>query len=130
MFSSPLPYHQEITKRMGFQQVEGATHYDFDEQIPSPTFMLDIRGERQKAYFDRWVQSAGLSLTPELPDNLFGFTSKEREVALLVLSTDSSAEIANKLNVTQVAVNKHLGRIYKKAGFARKTQLLKKLMEL
>jgi DNA-binding CsgD family transcriptional regulator len=130
MFSSPLPYHQEITKRMGFQQVEGATHYDFGEQIPSPTFMLDIRGERQKAYFDRWVQSAGLSLTPELPDNLFGFTSKEREVALLVLSTDSIAEIANKLNVTQVAVKKHLGRIYKKAGVARKTQLLKKLMEL
>lgn len=130
MFSSPLPYHQEITKRMGFQQVEGATHYDFGEQIPSPTFMLDIRGERQKAYFDRWVQSAGLSLTPKLPDNLFGFTSKEREVALLVLSTDSIAEIANKLNVTQVAVKKHLGRMYNKAGVARKTQLLKKLMEL
>lgn len=130
MFSSPLPYHQEITKRMGFIQVEGATHYDFGENIPSPTFMLDIRGERQRAYFDRWVQSAGLSLTPKLPDNRFGFTAKEREVALLVLSTDSIAEIAMKLNVTQVAIKKHLGRIYKKAGVTRKTQLLKKLMEL
>ncbi|MFX3634576.1 MAG: hypothetical protein ACE3L7_15905 [Candidatus Pristimantibacillus sp.] len=130
MFSSPLPYHQEITKRMGFNQVEGATHYDFGEHIPSPTFMLDIRGERQRAYFDRWVQGAGLSLTPKLPDNLFGFTAKEREVALLVLSIDSIAEIAIKLNVTQAAIKKHLGRIYKKAGVARKTQLLKKLMEL
>ncbi|WP_042163382.1 helix-turn-helix transcriptional regulator [Paenibacillus gorillae] len=130
VFSSPLPYHQEITKRMGFNQVEGATHYEFGEHIPSPTFMLDIRGERQRAYFDRWVQSAGLSLTPQLPDNLFGFTVKEREVAQLVLSIDSIAEIANKLNVTQAAIKKHLARIYKKAGVERKSQLLKKLMEL
>jgi len=130
MFSSPLPYHQEITKRMGFTQVEGAMHYDFDKQIPAPTFMLDLRGERQRAYFDRWAQSAGLTLAPELPANLFGFTAKEREVAMLVLSTDSIAGIASKLNVTEAAVKKHLGRIYKKAGVTRKTQLLKKLMEL
>ncbi|WP_341278346.1 helix-turn-helix transcriptional regulator [Paenibacillus sp. FSL H8-0537] len=129
LFSSPLPYHQEITKRMGFHQVEGATHFDFGPQLPSPTFLLDLRGEKQRKYFDQLLQQVGVSSAPSLPEGIFGFTSKEREVALLVISTKSIAEIFESLRVTQVTVKKHLGRIYKKAEVRGKTQLLKKLME-
>ncbi|WP_239619264.1 LuxR family transcriptional regulator [Cohnella mopanensis] len=129
IFSSPLPFHQEITRRMGFVQVEGATHDDFGPMAPSPTFQLDLRGARQQKYFDGWLQSAGLSAPPRFPEELFGLTAKEREVFQLILSTDSIAEIAENLNVTPVTIKKHLGRIYKKAGVTGKTQLLKMLLE-
>ncbi|WP_156510122.1 helix-turn-helix transcriptional regulator [Paenibacillus macquariensis] len=129
LFSSPLPYHQEITKRMGFHQVEGATHFDFGPNLPSPTYLLDLRGERQRKYFDLLLQQVGVSLALSLPEGIFNFTSKEREVALLVMSTQSNAEIAESLNVTEAAIKKHLGRIYMKAEVRGKIQLLKKLME-
>ncbi|MFD0589267.1 LuxR C-terminal-related transcriptional regulator [Paenibacillus sp. GCM10027627] len=129
LFSSPLAYHQEITKRMGFSPVEGATHYAFGQDNPSPTFVLDLRGPNHRIYFDRWVQSAGLTVTPNLHEDLYELTPTEREVAQLVLSTESIQEIADQLSVTHVAIKKHLGRIYKKTGVSGKSQLIKKLME-
>ncbi|SFE34050.1 hypothetical protein SAMN04487969_10231 [Paenibacillus algorifonticola] len=102
LFSSPLLYHQEIAKRMGFHQVEGATHFDFGPLLPSPTFLLDLRREKQRQYFDQLLQQVGVSSAPLLPEGIFGFTGKEREVALLVMSTKSIVEIAESLSVTQV----------------------------
>lgn len=44
--SSPAPFFQDLVRRCGFVAVPGATHDDFGADLPSPTFVLDVRGPR------------------------------------------------------------------------------------
>lgn len=47
--SSPAPFFQDLVRRCGFVEVAGATHHDFGADLPSPTYILDVRGPRLAA---------------------------------------------------------------------------------
>jgi DNA-binding CsgD family transcriptional regulator len=51
--SSPVPFFQDILERCGFTEVPGATHHDFGEDFPSPTYLLDLRGPRLAGFLLR-----------------------------------------------------------------------------
>jgi len=51
--SSPVPFFQDILRRCGFTEVPGATHHDFGEDFPSPTYLLDLRSPRLAGFLLR-----------------------------------------------------------------------------
>lgn len=147
--SSPIDFHQHVLRHLGFQEVPGATHYDYGPDNPSPTFLLDLRGPRLAAFVDRLTESAGAALSPAgaalspaegtvfpagaevslaLPAGSFGLTAREREVAELVLAGLSNAEIASRLVIGTVTVKKHLSQVFDKTEVASRAQLVQKLV--
>jgi DNA-binding NarL/FixJ family response regulator len=51
-------------------------------------------------------------------------SARESQVAALVASGLTNAEIAARLEVTVKAIEKHLSSIYRKLGFSSRTRLL------
>jgi DNA-binding NarL/FixJ family response regulator len=52
------------------------------------------------------------------------FSARESQVAQLVASGLSNAQVAERLDVSVKAVEKHLSSIYRKVGFRSRTRLL------
>lgn len=53
--SSPAPFFQNLIRRCGFVEVAGATHHDFGADLPSPTYVLDVRGPRLAALLSNLI---------------------------------------------------------------------------
>ncbi len=126
--STPLPFYQGLLCRFGFEEVPGATHFDYGPDVPSPTYLLDLRGPRLAAYIDRLAERVGASVSPVLPTNVFGLTKRERDVAQMVLAGLSNADIARRLVISQVTVKKHLSHMFAKTEVSSRTQLIRKLL--
>jgi PAS domain S-box-containing protein len=58
------------------------------------------------------------------------FTPRQQEVALLVVSGDSYAQIAKKLFISEYTVKDHMKEIRKIIGVSRRSELFPKLMKL
>ncbi|MCT2537728.1 LuxR C-terminal-related transcriptional regulator [Aquibacillus koreensis] len=127
--STPLPFFQEVLKSFGFTEVPGATHYDFGTDQPSPTYILDVRGQRLSHYLDQFTNSNDASERLEVILNAYPFTVREKEVVKLILEEYSNIQIAEQLYVAEITVKKHVGRILKKVDVKNRTQLIKRLME-
>ncbi len=156
--SSPAPFFQDLLRRCGFVEIPGATHHDFGADLPSPTYVLDVRGPRLAHLLLHLIhggnppEDAGAgALAAALADRLTawavkravtvpagdaaggralldGLTPREREVVLAVLDGLSNAEIADRLGIRLLTVKKHLTRIFEKTNVASRTQLVRKLL--
>lgn len=156
--SSPAPFFQELLRRCGFVEVPGATHQDFGPDLPSPTYLLDTRGERLAAFLGRllysgappgqtgagdllqalvprltaWAEAGSewpAAPRPEAPAaEAGGLTPREREVCRTVLEGLANKEIADRLGISPLTVKKHLTRIFAKLGVMSRTQLIRRLV--
>ena len=54
----------------------------------------------------------------------FGFSAREQEILALIIRGMSNAEIAGTLYITESTVKFHIGNIFKKSGFTRRSELI------
>ncbi|WP_405727513.1 LuxR C-terminal-related transcriptional regulator [Streptomyces sp. NBC_01537] len=66
--------------------------------------------------------------TADAPDELASLSAREREIASLVSTGMTSAEIAETLFLSVRTVETHLGRIYRKLGVSNRTSLTRAML--
>ena len=54
----------------------------------------------------------------------FGFSAREQEIFALIIRGMSNAEIAAALYITESTVKFHIGNMFKKSGFAHRSELI------
>ncbi|SDC95162.1 AAA ATPase domain-containing protein [Paenibacillus sp. UNCCL117] len=127
-FASPPPiaFLQMSHINLGFQPAAGVVHQHYDDKTPTPTFVLDTRGDKLEMFLRFLLKRSGL------PDelDLFGglnnqLTEREREVVALVLDGLTNGEIAKALFVSEITVKKHVSSIYSKLSVKGRGQLIK-----
>ncbi|RKN66076.1 LuxR family transcriptional regulator [Paenibacillus ginsengarvi] len=128
-FASPPPmeFFRVSHLNLGFQPAEGVVHRSYDGKTPTPTFVLDTRGDKLEAFLRFLLRRGGL------PDELDLFeegpgsqlTEREREVVALVLDGLTNGEIAKALFVSEITVKKHVSSIYGKLSVKGRGQLIK-----
>ncbi|MRH44260.1 hypothetical protein GH741_16575 [Aquibacillus halophilus] len=128
--STPLPFFQRLLKSFGFKEVPNATNYDFGKGYPSPSYILDVRGQQLLKYLGSFAQKRDTNDRMQEFSGTYSFTDREREIVKLILDEFSNAEIANRLFVAEVTVKKHVSRILKKVQVKNRAQLIKRLMEV
>ncbi|MBW5447030.1 hypothetical protein GE107_13255 [Cohnella sp. CFH 77786] len=130
--SFPLPHYQDFLLRMGFtEQPEIPVHYDFGDRFPSPTYVMDLSGQKFKSFMKRMMDKMNIPVPAAISqwEQLQLLTPREQEIASLMLAGKSIKEIAESCYITEIAVKKHLGRIYHKLGVKNKVELLSKWVE-
>lgn len=152
--STPSPFFQDLLQRCGFVAVPGATHHDFGPDLPSPTWVLDVRGDRLAAWLERLLHGRATPVNPaagELARALAGrlaardgqqhgppapaippggpaLTPREQEVCQAVLEGLANKEIALRLGVSLLTIKKHLSNIFAKLAVSSRTQLIRRLL--
>ncbi|MFB9276351.1 LuxR C-terminal-related transcriptional regulator [Cohnella cellulosilytica] len=127
----PAPFFGEVHRTLGFQAVPGLLHRNYDGRTPTPTFVLDTRGEKLEAFLAFLLKRGGfpeettITAAGGLDERL---TEREREVAALVLDGMTNAEIAAELFVSEITVKKHVSSIYGKLSVKGRGQLIKLLV--
>lgn len=58
----------------------------------------------------------------------FGFSAREQEIFALIILGMTNAEIAGTLYITESTVKFHIGNIFKKSGFTRRSELINDYM--
>ncbi|PAV30958.1 hypothetical protein CIL05_04385 [Virgibacillus profundi] len=128
--STPLPFFQHLLKNFGFQEVPDALHYDYGENYPSSTYILDVSGPKLAVYLKQFTSKDSVSNQIEMITSTFAFTDREVDIVKLILDEKSNAEIASQLYIAEVTVKKHITRILSKAEARNRTQLIKRIMEI
>lgn len=130
--STPIPFFQRLIQVFGFEKVTKATHYDYGPNVPSPTYILDVRGPRLAGYLKQLVvrmysqeQSLDVAQIKRL-----GLTPREQEILHLIHQEYSNKAIAKELYITEVTVKKHVSSVLKKFQVKNRTQLIKRIMEI
>ncbi|MEC5423024.1 LuxR C-terminal-related transcriptional regulator [Virgibacillus sp. C22-A2] len=121
--SSPVTFFQDLLKNLGFEEVLEAISYDFGNDIPSPTYMLDVRGTKLDAYLKQFTENTSVQYKMKIIADTFSFTNKEIEIVKLIMEGCSNLEIASKLFIAEITVKKHVSRILKKANAKNRAQL-------
>jgi DNA-binding CsgD family transcriptional regulator/predicted lipid carrier protein YhbT len=125
----PLPFFSATHQEVGFQIVPGVLHRNYDGHTPTPTYTLDTRGEKLEKYLEFLLQRGGyphnLDMAGGVDDQL---TTREREIAGLILDGLTNVEIANELYVSEITVKKHVSSIYRKLAVKGRGQLIKLLV--
>jgi len=76
--TTPLPLYQDLLQRFGFTRSDAPAHFDFAEDRPAPTFVLDLRGPRLAAHLSRLLsEQTGLQEAGGLDDRLAGAVAAE-----------------------------------------------------
>ncbi|MFD0958508.1 LuxR C-terminal-related transcriptional regulator [Paenibacillus chungangensis] len=127
--SNPLPFYQQLLERLGFHQVEGATHYDYGPTLLAPTQMLDIKSMGLENYLQLLASNVGITLQKGGNRQFSDLTERENEIANLVIEGTPNKLIAEKLFVSEVTIKKHLSSIYRKKQIKNRAQLVKLLMD-
>ncbi|MFD2044832.1 LuxR C-terminal-related transcriptional regulator [Ornithinibacillus salinisoli] len=128
--SSSIHFFQDILTYVGFQEVPGATSYDFGDDMPSPTYMLDVRGSKLADYLKQFLTHSTNDVKIDLIAETLALTDREKDIVELLLEDKNNRDIANSLYLAEVTVKKHISRILKKANVKNRTQLIKQIMEL
>ena len=71
----------------------------------------------------------GVEEAASAPPATDGFTPREHEVLALLKDGLSNKGIANRLNVSEVTVKTHLGKVFRKLGVHTRTQALRHLFD-
>lgn len=139
----PLPMFHDSHLGLGFEMVPGVFHNSYDGKTPTPTFVLDTRGEKLDAFLAAMLHRIGIIPEPvkgagteksgsgEKKDPLLKFelTEREREVVLCVIEGCSNLEIARRLFVSEITVKKHLSSVYAKMQVKNRSQLIKAVLQ-
>lgn len=128
--SSPVTFFQDLLMYLGFKEVPGAVSYDFNEDHPSPTYMLDVSGPKLAVYLKQFTQNVSHSNKMGVVAEMLSLTDREREIVNLIFKDKSNKEIASDMYIAEVTVKKHISRILKKANVKNRSQLIKKIMDL
>lgn len=123
----PAAFFDTVHRELGFQEVPGLLHCNYDGRTPTPTFALDTREQKLEQYLGFLLKRGGVPLEMETAGNEFDekLTKREREVVSLVLDGLTNAEIAGELFVSEVTVKKHVSSIYSKLSVKGRGQLIK-----
>ncbi|MCU6707537.1 LuxR family transcriptional regulator [Paenibacillus sp. J5C_2022] len=127
--SNPLPFYQQLLERLGFHQVEGATHKDYGPTLSAPTQMLDIKSMGLENYLQLLASNVGIPLQKGSRSRFSDLTERENEIANLIVEGTPNKTIAEKLFVSEVTIKKHLSSIYRKKQIKNRAQLVKLLMD-
>ncbi|WP_164667974.1 helix-turn-helix domain-containing protein [Virgibacillus doumboii] len=128
--STPLPFFQDLLKNFGFDSIPEATHFDYGENYPSITYILDVRGSKLADYLKQLTAGNSVQNEMEIVAATFSLTNRETEIVKLILEDKGNAAIANELYVAEITVKKHITRIFKKVNVKNRTQLIKRIMEI
>ncbi|MFS0823064.1 LuxR C-terminal-related transcriptional regulator [Bacillus sp. 1P02SD] len=115
-----------VLESIGFQRIPDFIHYDFGENFPAATFVLDLRGENFYSFLDNKMEQAGYTLPLS---HKYSFTRREQEVVDLILACKTNEEIANDLYISLVTVKKHIGNIYQKTGVKNRAQFIHLMLQ-
>ncbi|WP_028594265.1 LuxR family transcriptional regulator [Paenibacillus assamensis] len=144
---APFPYFIMAHDSLGFERVQGATHYGYDGITPTPTFVFNRKGEQfiqhihqllnqtdlgRKLLSLKAVEESTLNPALSLVDPILvhpDLTPREKDVAKLLEKGLTNAEIASTLFVSEITVKKHMTSMFGKLNVNNRTQLLKKLLE-
>ncbi|WP_275590432.1 LuxR family transcriptional regulator [Paenibacillus sp. H1-7] len=131
----PLPMFYDSHIGLGFEAAPDVFHCSYDGKTPTPTFVLDTRGDKLDAFLAALLRRIGIvpkseeaaevSRVKEDPLVKFGLTEREREVALCVIEGHTNIEIAARLFISEITVKKHLSSIYTKTQVKKRSQLIK-----
>ncbi|MNI56126.1 Spore germination protein GerE [compost metagenome] len=106
----------------------GIVHHNYDGKTPTPTFVLDTRGDKLEEFLRFLLKRGGfpneLHITSEHEVQL---SKREREVVALVLDGLTNVEISRALFVSEITVKKHVSSIYSKLSVKGRSQLIKLL---
>ncbi|SDQ22817.1 LuxR C-terminal-related transcriptional regulator [Virgibacillus salinus] len=128
--STPLPFFQDLLENFGFQKIPEATHYDYGENYPSTTYILDVRGPRLANYLKQLTNGNSVQNEMEVIATTFSLTEREVDIVTLILEEKGNAAIAKELYVAEITVKKHITRIFKKMEVKNRSQLIKCVMEI
>jgi DNA-binding CsgD family transcriptional regulator len=106
-------------RELGFSRLRETELLALHDSVQARLTEIEAERLRTKA-------EAGAEVHPPTLDD-FGLSSREREVAVLLLDGKSREEIASLLSVTLGTVNTLCTRLYKKAGIRNITELKHKL---
>ncbi|HZG58880.1 LuxR family transcriptional regulator [Paenibacillus sp.] len=127
----PVPLFQGVFQGLGFEQVPGVVHTDYDGTTPTPTFLLDTRGNRLGTYLRGLVAEKASFDAPPAAETTYrtipALSAREQEVAELAAEGLSNAEIAERLFVSEVTVKKHLTSAFHKTGARNRVTLARLL---
>ncbi|MFC5406056.1 LuxR C-terminal-related transcriptional regulator [Cohnella soli] len=123
----PAPFFGTVHRELGFQEVPGLFHCNYDGRTSTPTFVLDTRGEKLEQFLGFLLKRSGVPLEIDTAGGKFDkrLTEREREVVSLVLDGLTNAEIAAELYVSEITVKKHVSSIYSKLAVKGRGQLIK-----
>ncbi|RNB72813.1 LuxR family transcriptional regulator [Brevibacillus panacihumi] len=126
VISTAFPGLSTVLEGIGFQRISHLTHYDFGEDFPASTFVLDLRGNHFYSFLDNRMEQAGYTLPCS---NIYALTRREQELAELILTCKTNEEIANELHISVVTVKKHIGNIFRKTGVKNRAQFIRLMLE-
>ncbi|GGG16934.1 LuxR C-terminal-related transcriptional regulator [Paenibacillus abyssi] len=138
----PTSYYSDALESMLFEKTAHGAHTGYDGKTPSPTYILDTRGDKLLNYLEHMMKLAGIELiTRKQPDvekhepKPMGnpeviLTERERQVAELLREGLTNAQIANRLHLSEITIKKHLNAMFQKLEVTNRTLLLSKLIEL
>lgn len=142
----PLAMFRQSHLGLGFELLADVAHCAYDGKTPTPTFVLDTRGDGLERLLAGMLRRIGIELEPAAGPSAgrreeeepvtrnrlfdtFGLTEREREAALLVLEDCSNAEIAARMFVSEITVKKHLSSVYAKMGAKNRAQLIRTVLQ-
>ncbi|MBC5637722.1 hypothetical protein H8S33_12975 [Ornithinibacillus sp. BX22] len=128
--STPLRFYQDLLYKFGFQTVPGAEHRDFETDVPTPTFLLDLSGPKLLPYLKQFLHDITQQQKLDILAEKFSLTEREQDITKLILENKTIAEIASELFIAQITVKKSLSRIYHKANVRNRSHFLKKMMDI
>jgi DNA-binding CsgD family transcriptional regulator len=124
----PLEFFREAHLNLGFQLAPGIVHFNYDGKTPTPTFVLDTRGDKLEQFLRFLLKRGGFPDEPNVSGEHENQLSKrEREVVALVLEGLTNVEISRALFVSEITVKKHVSSIYSKLSVKGRSQLIKLL---
>ncbi|MFB9325160.1 LuxR C-terminal-related transcriptional regulator [Paenibacillus aurantiacus] len=142
----PLAMFRQSHLGLGFELLADVTHCAYDGKTPTPTFVLDTRGEGLERFLADMLRRIGAELEPageaavkereaeELDKrqrlfDAYGLTEREREAVQFVLEDYSNVEIAGRMFVSEITVKKHLSSVYAKMGAKNRVQLIRAFLQ-
>ncbi|TVX91453.1 helix-turn-helix transcriptional regulator [Cohnella terricola] len=125
-----IPFFHAIFQSLGFEKAKDIMHFDYDDQIPTPYFVLDTRGNKLHEYLDRMISSFGLAqIRDDADKGLQLLSRRERDVVDLLIQGNSNMEIAGLLYVSEATVKKHVSNIFKKYHVKNRVQFINRYNE-
>ncbi|CAM4372403.1 helix-turn-helix transcriptional regulator [Paenibacillus tarimensis] len=128
----PLDYYRMACISLGFREVPGAVHYDYDGVTPASTYMLDTRTDKIPELLAFLAGPQDIDKHVHVVKNnlpLLSFTQREQEVAERLIKGETNRQIAGALYISEAAVKKHVQSMLQKTGLRNRTQLAKTILE-